>query len=70
MNITKKRLKKEDLSQTTIDLIEKYNAMDMELYEFAKELLQKKLDAFTKTEKVELEQFLERQNSFSKHNSH
>ncbi|MDM5453433.1 sulfotransferase family 2 domain-containing protein [Peribacillus simplex] len=56
-NITKNRLAKEEVPSDIINLIKKYNAMDMELYNLAKELLYKKLKSLTVDEQKQLEKF-------------
>jgi hypothetical protein len=56
-NITRKRPSKEKVSPTLINLIKKYNALDLELYEFAKQLLYQKLKALSTDEKKQLEKF-------------
>ena len=58
VNITKFRLKKEELPEETIKLIEKYNEMDLEVYLYAKELLLNKLDNLSAKEKLRLQQFI------------
>ena len=60
VNITKFRLKKEEVPEETIRLIEKYNEMDMQVYLYAKELLLHKLDNLPVKEKWRLQQFLEK----------
>jgi hypothetical protein len=56
-NITRKRPSKEKISPTLINLIKKYNALDLELYEFAKQLLYQKLKSLSIDEKKQLEKF-------------
>jgi len=42
-NTTKNRPKRRDIPQDTIDVIEKYNKLDMELYNYAKEIFEKQI---------------------------
>ncbi len=59
INITKSRLKKEEVPEETIRLIEKYNEMDMEIYLYSKKLLLDKLDNLSVKEKRRLQQFID-----------
>ncbi|MBT2667112.1 sulfotransferase family 2 domain-containing protein [Bacillus sp. ISL-4] len=56
-NITKNRLAKEEVPSGLINLIRKYNAMDLELYDYAKKLLNRKLKSLTVDEQKQLEKF-------------
>ncbi|MGE7184326.1 sulfotransferase family 2 domain-containing protein [Peribacillus sp. NPDC006672] len=56
-NITKNRLAKEEVPSDIINLIKKYNSVDIELYNFAKKLLYKKLKSLTVDEQKQLEKF-------------
>lgn len=64
-NITKKRLKKEELPSTVINLIKKYNELDLELYDFSKQLMAKQLQTLTPDERKQLEQFKKEQDLLS-----
>lgn len=64
-NVTKDRPSKEELSSTVINLIEKYNEMDLEVYEFAKQLLQQKLQSLTEEEQKQLQTFKQEQRRLS-----
>lgn len=57
-NITKKRSSKDELPEKTINFIKQKNELDIELYQFAKELFKKKLRALSIKEKEELKAFL------------
>ncbi|RVT57208.1 sulfotransferase family 2 domain-containing protein [Niallia taxi] len=61
MNMTKSRLTKEVLPEETLRLIEKYNEMDIEVYDYAKKLLLNKLDNLSIKEKRTLQQLIEKQ---------
>lgn len=65
VNITKSRLSKDDVPDATIKLIEKYNAMDIAVYNYGKELLLKKLDNLSIKEKYRLRKFVEKQREFN-----
>ncbi|MFE4811469.1 hypothetical protein ACFQ9Y_09925 [Peribacillus simplex] len=56
-NITKNRLAKEEVPSELINLIRKYIAMDLELYEYAKNLLYQKLQSLTIDEQKQLEKY-------------
>ncbi|MFJ5749508.1 sulfotransferase family 2 domain-containing protein [Peribacillus frigoritolerans] len=56
-NITKNRLAKEEVPLDLINLIRKYNALDLELYDYAKKLLYEKLQSLTVDEQKQLEKF-------------
>lgn len=56
-NITKNRMAKEEVPSPLKNLIRKYNAMDMELYDFAKKLLYEKLQSLTVEEQRQLAKF-------------
>ena len=64
-NITKKRLAKKDVPASTIKLIKKYNHLDIELYDFAKKLLNKRLKSLSKNEKKQLKMFKNEQSLLS-----
>lgn len=68
VNITKKKLRRADVPKETIKLIEDYNKLDMELYQFAKELLQKRLNGLSKKEKKEMKKFIQAQRALNKQN--
>ncbi|WP_445487020.1 sulfotransferase family 2 domain-containing protein [Niallia sp. 03133] len=68
-NITKNRPLKEEISSDLINLIKEYNALDIELYYFAKQLLEEKINNLDSKEKVQLASFIKRQANFSKRNS-
>ena len=56
-NITKNRLAKEEVPTPLKNLIRKYNALDMELYDYAKKLLYEKLQSLTAEEQRQLAKF-------------
>ncbi|MFS0889003.1 sulfotransferase family 2 domain-containing protein [Peribacillus frigoritolerans] len=56
-NITKNRMAKEEVPSPLKNLIRKYNALDMELYDFAKKLLYEKLQSLTVEEQRQLAKF-------------
>ncbi|MFA1710871.1 sulfotransferase family 2 domain-containing protein [Peribacillus frigoritolerans] len=56
-NITKNRLAKEEVPSPLKNLIRKYNALDMELYDYAKKLLYEKLQSLTVEEQRQLAKF-------------
>ena len=56
-NITKNRLAKEEVPSPLKNLIRKYNALDMELYDYAKKLLYEKLQSLTVEEQMQLAKF-------------
>ena len=56
-NITKNRLAKEEVPSPLKNLIRKYNALDMELYDYAKKLLYEKLQSLTAEEQRQLAKF-------------
>ena len=64
-NITKKRLKKEELPSTVINIIKTYNELDLELYDFSKQLMTKQLQTLTPDEQKQLEQFKKEQGLLS-----
>ena len=66
VNITKTRLKRADVPLETIKLIEEHNKLDLELYQFAKELLQKRLTNLPKREKKAMKSFVQKQKSMNK----
>ncbi|TRZ38610.1 hypothetical protein CEQ21_24845 [Niallia circulans] len=66
VNITKTRLKRTDVPLETIKLIEEHNKLDIELYHFAKELLQKRLKNLSKREKKAMKSFVQKQKSMNK----
>ncbi|WP_332694886.1 sulfotransferase family 2 domain-containing protein [Halalkalibacter lacteus] len=59
-NITKHRLKQNDFSKETIELIRKKNELDIKLYEYAKQLLQKRMDGLNPACKEQLANFVKR----------
>ena len=61
MNITKTRLTKEAVPEATLRLIEKYNEMDLEVYNYAKKLLLNKIDNLSINEKRTLQQLIKKQ---------
>jgi len=61
MNITKTRLTKEVVPEATVRLIEKYNEMDLEVYNYAKKLLLNKMDNLSINEKRTLKLLIEKQ---------
>ncbi|WP_193224500.1 sulfotransferase family 2 domain-containing protein [Bacillus sp. B1-b2] len=66
-NITKSRLSKREIPAEVISLILQNNEMDLEIYEYARGLLERKLKLLSKQEKGELKHFLKTQNrKFSK----
>ncbi|MFJ5760221.1 sulfotransferase family 2 domain-containing protein [Neobacillus sp. NPDC093182] len=64
-NITKNRRKKQEIPSSDINLIRKHNALDLELYEFAKQLFYQKLTTLTIDEQKELQKIKEQQNKLS-----
>jgi hypothetical protein len=56
-NVTKKRPKIKDVPLSTIKLIEEYNRLDIELYNYAKKRLQQQLNTLTHAEKNELQAY-------------
>jgi hypothetical protein len=64
-NITKKRLSKEEIPASVIDLIKEHNSLDIELYDFAKQLLHEKLATLTEDERKQLQKFKQRQRLLS-----
>ncbi|WP_063860270.1 MULTISPECIES: sulfotransferase family 2 domain-containing protein [unclassified Paenibacillus] len=64
-NITKKRLSKEEVPAPVINLIKKYNELDLELYDYAKQLLAQKLSSLTAKEKMELQKYKQEQSLLS-----
>lgn len=56
-NITKNRLAKEEVPSELINLIRKYNALDFELYDYAKKLLCEKLQSLTAEEQRQWAKF-------------
>lgn len=64
-NITKKRKRKEQISPETISLIQEYNEMDQEVYEYAKQLLHRKLSSLTPSEQIQLANYKLDQKSYS-----
>lgn len=56
-NITKSRRQKSDIPPHVIELINHYNSLDIELYEYSKQLLEERLEALTDEEKGQLEAF-------------
>jgi hypothetical protein len=44
-NVAKTRIKRQDLSVNTVKIIEHFNEMDLQLYEYAKELFERKINA-------------------------
>ncbi|MGE7760009.1 sulfotransferase family 2 domain-containing protein [Peribacillus sp. NPDC097895] len=56
-NITKNRLAKDEVPSDLINLIKKYNALDIELYDLAKQLLNDKLQSLTEDEQNQLKKF-------------
>lgn len=60
-NVTKNRLKTEEVPKDTLDLIKKNLAPEIELYSLAKQIFLKKLSALSRLEKEELKAFKERQ---------
>ncbi|TDL92489.1 hypothetical protein E2R55_05510 [Vibrio vulnificus] len=64
-NITKNRLAKEEVPSDLINLIRKYNALDLELYDYAKKLLYKKLQSLTVEEQQQLAKFKLEQSALS-----
>jgi hypothetical protein len=58
-NVTKHRLKQNDFSQETIQLIRNKNGLDLKLYAFAKTLLQKQINSLDSASKVQLKKFIE-----------
>jgi hypothetical protein len=68
INITKTKLRRSDVPKETIKLIEDHNKLDMELYLFAKELLQSRLNAMSKKEKKDMKKFVQKQRALNKQN--
>jgi hypothetical protein len=64
-NITKNRLAKEEVPSELINLISHYNALDLELYDFAKKLLYEKLQSLTVDEQKQLEKFKPEQSALN-----
>ncbi|MGM1034209.1 MAG: hypothetical protein ACQEXK_17275 [Bacillota bacterium] len=64
-NTTKNRLAKEEVPSDLINLIRKYNALDLELYDYAKKLLYEKLQSLTVEEQKQLEKFKLEQNALN-----
>lgn len=62
-NITKNRLAKEEIPSTVINIIKEYNALDIQLYNYAKQLCYEKLSRLTIDEKKQLEEFKNIQSS-------
>ncbi|OLS34054.1 sulfotransferase family 2 domain-containing protein [Bacillus sp. MRMR6] len=60
-NITKKRLRKQEVPASVIDLIKQYNQLDLELYEFAKQLISQKLTTLTVDEQKQLQKYKQEQ---------
>ncbi|MED4080651.1 sulfotransferase family 2 domain-containing protein [Halalkalibacterium halodurans] len=60
-NKTKHRLKQEDFSQETIATIRKRNELDLALYDYAKDRLQRQLHSLDSVSERELEQFIAQQ---------
>lgn len=58
LNITKNRLLKQEISDTTIRLIERHNLLDIELYHLAQQLFYQKLNALSGAEQGQLKQYL------------
>ncbi|WP_185151571.1 sulfotransferase family 2 domain-containing protein [Peribacillus simplex] len=65
-NITKTRLDKSEIPEKITSYIAERNELDIELYRFAGELFEAKLDSLTSQEKVEMNDFLERANELDK----
>jgi hypothetical protein len=59
-NITKHRLKQNDFSKETIQLVRKKNILDLKLYNYAKQLLQNKIKGLSPADKAQLANFVKR----------
>lgn len=57
-NVTGSRPTKEQLSKDTIDLIVKHNELDIELYQYAKNLMEQKIQALDHPTKQELQDYI------------
>lgn len=57
-NITPNRPSKDTLSRHVIDMIKKYNQLDIELYHYARQLLERKIASLDLQSKEELNQFV------------
>jgi len=68
-NVTKKRKKVEEISTETVDLIKERNSLDMELYEYAKELMEEKLKKLSLKEKFQLATYKRNQKNYMKKNT-
>lgn len=60
LNITKKRPLKSEVSQKVISLIEEHNQLDFELYRYAQELFEKQINSLNKESKLELANYLKK----------
>lgn len=60
-NVTKNRPLKEDIPPQVIEIIRQKNALDIKLYNLAKQLCEEKIQALSLTEKKQLEEFKKNQ---------
>lgn len=56
-NVTKNRLLKEDISKDTLNIIEKYNELDIELYRYVEEMFNEAINKSAYLTEIELKQF-------------
>lgn len=56
-NVTKNRLLKEDISKETLNIIEKYNELDIELYRYVEKMFNEDINKSAYLAEIELKQF-------------